>query len=234
MQIDSLVAQHKALDFSGRGFRQAVDEFDPARVFPGTDRAFHMHLELFIERPSDIGLVLILEYDEGFWFDQAVFVLDRHDGGLEHFRVGNQCVFDLERRHPNAADLEHVVGAAAVGVNAIRTPQVFVTGAGPVTDERTALIPVADRGRFAAHQQLAHFIVGDVVTVFIDKSEVVAVDRHAGSAVFDSIRKVGQKKMPHLGGADAVDDVEAKFLLPGLADMDRQWFAGREAESNPA
>ena len=52
---DPTVAQHEALNLAGRGFRQAVDEFDPARIFPRADRALHMHLQLFVERPAVIG-----------------------------------------------------------------------------------------------------------------------------------------------------------------------------------
>src|ERR1017187_3436340 len=160
-----------------------------------------MHLELFIERAADIAFFLILEYDKCFWLDQAVIVLDGHDGGLEHFRMANQCVLDLERRYPNAADLEHIVRAAAEGVHAIRTPHVFVTGAGPLAHKRAArfltLIPVAGRGRFAAHPKLADFIVSNILPSIVNQPEVVTVHRHAGCTVLHGIRKVGQKKMPY-------------------------------------
>ena len=198
--IEPFVAQHEALDFSGRGFRQTIDEFDPARIFPGTDGALHMHLELFVERAARIVVALILEHDECFWLDQAAIVFDRHDRGLEDFRMRHQGVLDLEGRHPNAADLEHVVGAAAIGVHAVRAPHIFVAGAGPLAHEGAArflaLIPVAGRGRFAAHPKLADFIVADVLPVVVDQPEVVAVDRHAGRAVLHCIRQIGQKQMP--------------------------------------
>src|SRR5450759_2591050 len=238
VQINPLVSQQEALDFSGRSLWQAVDKFNPARILPRTDRALHMNLELFIERPADIAFFLIFEHDKCFWLDQAVIVFDGHDGGLENLRMANQCVLDLERRYPNAADLEHIVSAAAEGVHAIRTPHVFVTGAGPLAHKRAArfltLIPVAGRGRFAAHPKLADFSVSNILPSIVNQPEVVTVHRHAGCTVLHGIRKVGQKKMPHLGRADAVDDVDTELLLPGFTNMDWQRLAGREAESYPA
>src|SRR5450759_5591383 len=91
-----------------------------------------MHLELFIQRPARIVISVVLEHDECFWLDQTVTIFDRYDRGLENLRMGNQCVLDLERRYPNTADLEHIVSAAAEGVNSVGTAQVFVAGAGPL------------------------------------------------------------------------------------------------------
>src|SRR5512140_2649671 len=39
------VAQHETLDFSGGGLRQAVDEFNPARILPGAYGTLHVHFE---------------------------------------------------------------------------------------------------------------------------------------------------------------------------------------------
>src|SRR3989304_6717576 len=41
--------QHETLELSGCRLGQAVHELDPTRIFPRTDRALHMHLELFMQ-----------------------------------------------------------------------------------------------------------------------------------------------------------------------------------------
>src|SRR6202048_4546022 len=78
----------------------------------------------------------------------------------------DQRAFDLERRHPDARHLEHIVAAAAEGVAAVSVANVFVAGAGPVALKRlpafAALIPVAFAGRWRIDQQLADLAIGAV------------------------------------------------------------------------
>ena len=68
------------------------------------------------------------------------------DGGLLHGRVRDQGQLDLERRHPDAADLEHVVGASAVDVAAVLVDAVLVARVRPLpanVPRLLALVPVA-------------------------------------------------------------------------------------------
>jgi len=58
--------------------------------------------------------VAVLEDDERLRLDEPVRVLVPDDGGFEHGLVADPRVLDLDRRDPDAADLEHVVGPAAV------------------------------------------------------------------------------------------------------------------------
>src|ERR1019366_3355690 len=145
---------------------------------------------------------------------------------------------DLERRHPDAADLEHVVSTATVGVDSVRAPKVFIAGTGPLADKGAtrlfALVPVARRRRFTVYQKLADFIVGDVLPFFADQSELVAMHRHPRRAILHGVRKIGQKQVPHFGRADAVYDVDPESFPPGYSDMRRQWFTGRKTQSQPA
>ena len=114
--------------------------------------------------------------------------------------MADQGLLDFERRYPNPADLEHIVGPATVSVHPVRTPRVFVAGARPLAQERAArflaLIPVASRGQFTLYQKLPYLIVADVLRVFINQPEFKAIYGHAGCTVLDGIRKVCQKKSP--------------------------------------
>src|SRR6266540_2781684 len=139
--------QHETLDFSGRRLRQAVHELDPTRIFPRSDGPLHMHLELLVEGAIWTIFAPILEHDEGLRLDQPVAVLCRHDGCFENARMGDQGCLDLEGRHPDAAHLEHVIGAAAEDVDSVGTSQILVACARPLALEGAArflpLVPVA-------------------------------------------------------------------------------------------
>ena len=70
-----------------------------------------------------------------------------------------QRAFDLERRDINAADLQHVVAAAAIDEEAVLVLAIFVAGAGPFPQEGgarlRAVVPVHDGAGRPAHLQLA-------------------------------------------------------------------------------
>ena len=71
----------------------------------------------------------------------------------------DQCRLDLGRRDKHAADLQHVVAAAAIDVIAVRVLEIFVAGAGPGADKGSpaalAIVPIADRAGRAADEQIA-------------------------------------------------------------------------------
>ena len=128
----SLVPQLEALDLSGRGFRQAVDDLDPARIFPRADLLLDVLLQRLVQA---VGLRARAQHHEGLRLQQPFRIGFRHHGGLQHRGMGDQRALDLERRHPDAGHLEHVVAAAAEGVAAVGVANVFVAGAGPVALE---------------------------------------------------------------------------------------------------
>src|SRR4249920_678266 len=143
-------AQLEALNFAGRGLRQRIDEFDPAWIFPRADRALDVGLEALIERPAGALARVAFENHESLRLEQTFRVLCGDDGRFEHIGMAGQRRLHLERRNPDAADLEHVVSAAAVAVHAIRPPDVFVAGARPLALESAAcalsLVPISRRG----------------------------------------------------------------------------------------
>ena len=100
-----------------------------------------------------------LQHDEGHRLHQPVGVLAPDHRRFLHGVVGDQRGLDLEGADPDAADLEHVVGAALVAVEALGIAEVLVAGARPFALEGAArlraLVPVALGGGRAADQQLA-------------------------------------------------------------------------------
>ena len=90
---------------------------------------------------------------------QAVAVLPADHGGLQHGRVLDERALDLDRRDPDAADLQHVVGAAGVPEVAVGVLVVLVAGLDPVAEERLlgllVLVPVVGHGRVALDAQVA-------------------------------------------------------------------------------
>src|SRR5271167_1998160 len=56
------VAQLEPLNLAGGRLRQAVDEFDPARIFPRADRALHMHFQLVVQRSTGHLAAAVLEH----------------------------------------------------------------------------------------------------------------------------------------------------------------------------
>ena len=168
---------------------------------------------------------------------QPLLVLAAHHGGFQHGRVGGQRAFHLERAHPDAADLEHVVRPAAVAVMAAGFADVFVAGPGPFALERpsrlVALVPIAVAGAGPAHHQLPHLAIRQVRPRRVDDAQLVARHRAAGRAVADIAGLVGQEDVQHLGGADAVQDVHPHQAGPFGADMLRQRFPGGDAAAQP-
>src|SRR4029450_11346097 len=88
-------------------------ELDPAWVFVRREPAFYVLLKYGGEfrRLRRIGA----QHHEGFWFYQPVIVALTHHRGFEHRLVRGKRGFNFEGGHPDAAHLEHIVGAAAVG-----------------------------------------------------------------------------------------------------------------------
>src|SRR5438445_7250351 len=186
------IPQLEALNLAGRGARQVSPDVDPARIFPRAGALLHMRAQRF-EQPL-VGAVAVLEHNEGFRFDQPVAVLLADDGGLEHRLMRDERRLDLERGHPHAVDLEHVVGAPAVIIVAISVAQVFVAGMGPFADEGApalrSLVPVAFAGGGPAHYELADLAIGELAPGLIDDLHVVSRHRLAGRSVADVARPV--------------------------------------------
>src|ERR1044071_2120089 len=128
--------QLEPLNLSRRRARQVRPHVDPARILPEACALLDVDLERF-EKPV-IGCIAVTQHDEGLGFHQTVRILFADDGGLQHRLVRGERGLDLERRHPHAAHLEHVVSAPAVVIVALRIAHVFVARVGPFTREGAA------------------------------------------------------------------------------------------------
>src|SRR5260370_2812418 len=144
--------------------------------------------------------------------------------------MGDQRALDLERRHPDAGHLEHVVAAAAESVAPVGIANVFVAGAGPVSLEGpaalAALIPVTFSGGGSIDQEFADLAVRNVATCVVHQADLVAGHWAARRAVFAIAGRIGARNKQQLGRADAAEDIDAEARLPGVADRFRQRFAG--------
>src|SRR5262249_41621036 len=155
-----------------------------------------------------VGGKAVAQHDEGLRLDQPVGVLFADHGGFEHGLVRGERRLDFERRHPHAADLEHVVGAAAVVIVALAVAAIFIAGEGPFAGKSASafgpLIPVTFGGGGAAHHKFADVLIGNVAALVVHDFQLVAGDRFAGGAVLHIAGAVRQKRLEHFGRANAV------------------------------
>ena len=142
----------------------------------------------------------------------------------------DQRRLDLERRYVHAADAQHVVAAPGTGVAAVFVTQVFVTALGPLALEGIAaldaVVPVQQRRAGPAHEQVADVAVGNRQAVVAAQLDVVSRHRVTRRTETHLARPIRNVNMQHLGGADAVDDVDAEALAETLRELRRQRFAG--------
>ena len=117
------------------------------------------------------------EHDPGLGLDQPVIVGAAYDGGLQHRLMGDQAGLDLDRGNPDAADLEHVVGAPAAHVTAGLVDGVGVAGAQPFTVEgcggALGLVPVFGDEGLPADQQVAGLAGRHVASVVAHEAHLV-------------------------------------------------------------
>src|SRR5438445_262429 len=128
-----LLVQLVALDLAGHGLGQVGHELDQVRVLEALEARLAVLLQLGDKRVA--GDRVLLGDDECLDPREAVY---RHadDRALGHSRVLQQRRLDLDRRDPPAADLDHVVGAAFVPVEAVAVDPVAVAREEPVAEDR--------------------------------------------------------------------------------------------------
>src|SRR6202171_781881 len=124
------------------------------------------------------------------------------DRCFEHGSVSGERRFDFERRDVDAADLEHVVGAAAIGVIAVAIDGVFVPALGPRPEKggeaSRPIVPVVGRAGGAADLQLADLAGSSIVAGLVDDTKRVSGHRLARGAVANFALAVGKKNMQEL------------------------------------
>jgi hypothetical protein len=177
----------------------------------------------------------LLQHDEGLGLQQAVLVLSGHHRRLQHSGMGGERRLHFERRNPDAADLEHVVRAPAIGVAGVSIASIFVAGARPLALEcRTALdplVPIAVARRGTAHIEFADLAVRNRLHPVVEQPQFIAGHRLARRAIDDVAGRIGEEDMQHFGRADAIENIDAETRAPRLADMFRQRLASRCADA---
>src|SRR6267143_2395990 len=151
-----LLAQLVALDLAGHRLRQLGHELDRVRVLV----ALQLGLAVLLEGRHQVIARLhpTLGDDEGLDAREPVD-LDADDRALHHRWVLQQSRFDLDRRRPQAADLDHVVGPPLIPVVAIRVDAIPIASEEPLAEDRPfgllVLRPVERKRAVALHIEVA-------------------------------------------------------------------------------
>src|SRR5881409_1656765 len=126
-----LLAQLVALDLAGHGLGQIGHELDQVRVLEALEARLAVLLQLGHERVAR---------DRAWPGDhERLDLREAVDGDPDHRALGNGGVLeqgrlDLNRRDPQPADLDHVVGAALVPVEAVLVDAVAVAAEEPLAE----------------------------------------------------------------------------------------------------
>src|SRR5262245_2714074 len=224
--------QLEALDLAGRGLRQLRDEVDPAGVLVRSDLVLHEGLELVGELVT--AARRLFEDHERLRLDEPIAVLTAHHRRLQHGGMAHQRRFHLDGRDPDAADLQHVIGASAVPEVAVLVLVILVARLDPCAEERllglVVLVPVVRHRGVAFDAQVADLAARDRPALVVDDRELVAGYGQARRAGARPPRAVRDEDVPDLSGANAVDDLHAEPLAPAREELVGQRLAGRYAE----
>ena len=173
--------QLEALDLARGRLGKRLDEFDPSWVLERSEALFAEALQLL-----GGGARGGLQDDEGLGLVELVVVLVGDDRGFEHAGMRDQSGLDLGRRHPLAARLDHVVGAAAVDEVAFRV--LLVTPGNVFLEQalrlRTDLqIDVVAPAAYRASAAYALTVFDQFSPAVLPDGPFVMVDPPAGSAL---------------------------------------------------
>ena len=126
------LSQQVALHLPGSRLGQLIDKHDPARILDRHQR--RLRRAASARRPARRWAALaVLEHDVRLRLDEFLGILPADDRRFEHAGMPDERRLDLDRRDPLAADLEHVVGAAAVPEVAVGILVILVAGLDPVS-----------------------------------------------------------------------------------------------------
>ncbi len=146
--------------------------------------------------------------------------------------MGDQAALDLDRRAPDAADLQHIVAAAVVDEEAVGILAIGVTGVEPALDHclggLLGLVPVVLGRRFRADPQPPAGAPRHRLAVLVDDLDLIARHRLAAGAWLVVVEPVADEDVQALGRADAVQDHRARLLLPAAKDVRGQGFGRRD------
>ena len=205
--------------------RHGIQKHDLPRVLVWFQALRHERLQLFREAVG-VGL----GDHESVGLGEALLIHDADDGHLPNRFVLQQAVLHLLRREPLATDLQHVIAPARIGEVAVRITAQHVARDEPFTPEGVArllvLLPVAVSQGVPAYPQYADLTGGHLVTVIVAQLHLEAGDHRAQGPGPGCSRAIGQEDVPHLGGPQTVEQLDAELLVPAAIEFGGQRFAG--------
>src|SRR2546428_6245080 len=151
--------------------------------------------------------------------------LDSHFSALSRGRVLEQRRLDLDRRRPQAADLDHVVGPSLVPVVAVLVDAIPIAREEPLAEDRPLgllmLRPVQRERAVALHVEVAGIAGGHWLAFLVEDLQLVSGNRLATRSGAHVVEPVGAVDVQHLRRPDAVEDREPVRLLPAPPDLSR-------------
>ena len=204
-----------SLPVSVRG--RLAHELDLARVLERRDAGLHVVLQRLDHR--GVAGVARLEHAEGLDDHAALLVGLADHAALGHGRVPQQRVLDFRAADVVAGGDDHVVGAGLVEEVAVLVLHEGVAGVVPAVLHVVGLARVVQvlAAGGADHGQLADRAARHFVAVVVDHLGRVAGHHLADGAGAHVAAGRGDEDVEHLGGADAVQHLDAGRLLPQLA-----------------
>src|SRR5882724_4106245 len=193
--------------------REGVDENHLARVLVRLQPIAYKSFELFRQAVDALA-----SYDVGVRLDQAVGVGHAHHRHLRHRRVEQQAAFHLGGGEPLARHLEQLVGPAAIGVVAVGVAPDQVSCNYPLAPEAglalLRLVPVAQGLRPAPHPEVPDGPVGHLPTLLVRHLDLEAGHYLTQCPVENQAQSVGEEDVPHLRGAQAVEQRKSECPVP--------------------
>src|SRR3990172_9850785 len=145
---------------------------------------------------------------------------------------------DLRGRDPQARDLEEVVLAPAVVVEAVGVAPVHVARTEPRADEGGArpveTIPVGRARRSCLDVEDPLLPLPDLVAAGVQQAYLGARHRGARGARAALPRPVREDHEDRLGGPDPIEDLEAEALAVGAVELGGKGLARRHPPAEPA
>src|SRR5262245_21365875 len=109
----------------------------------------------------------------------------------------------------------------------------MVARARPAPLERRAgelsLVPVADGARRTAHPEVADLPGPDLGTRLVEQLDLISRDDLACCPITHIAGAVRQEDVEHLRGADAIEEFDARALLPAQAHVRGERLSCRDA-----
>ena len=169
----------------------------------------------------------------GLGFDHLVFIGCADHCAFQNTGMLGQHRLDLGRRHPDAADAQHIVHATYIKVIALRILVTLVTGEHATVPHGGSgffrLVPVLLRGTGAFDKQIADFSDRQRRAVFVQANAFIALHNLPATAGHDGAGPVDHEHMGKFGRAHTIQNFFARNLQPFPVQSGRQQLAAADA-----